>query len=136
MKKETQMYLAILEEAKRLSGEKGYNGWSYQDISETIKITKASIHHHFPKKQDLGCALVRHHRDLIRAHLKDIDTQCSHPQDKLQALANLYSQIVEKANSACPCGMLLADLTTLPEALQEEIKDFFSLIIKLGSKKS
>jgi hypothetical protein len=70
--------------------------------------------------------LVRHHRDLIRAHLKDIDSQWSQPQDKLQALANLYSQIVEKANSACPCGMLLADLTTLPEVLQEEIKYFFA----------
>jgi TetR/AcrR family transcriptional regulator, transcriptional repressor for nem operon len=126
MQNETQMFLGILEEAKRLSGEKGYNGWSYQDISNTIKITKASIHHHFPKKQDLGCAIVRHHRQLINTRLQAIDSQYKNTTDKLEALIELYAQILENGNGVCPCGMLLADMMTLPDVVQLEIKDFFA----------
>ena len=126
MKNETQMFLAILDEAKRLSGEKGYNGWSYQDISDAIKISKASIHHYFAKKQDLGCAIVRHHRQLIRTRLQAINAQCKNSKDKLKALVDLYAEILENGISVCPCGMLLADMMTLPEALQSEIKDFFA----------
>jgi len=74
----------------------------------------------------LGCAIVRHHRQLILTRLHTIDTHCKKAKDKMKGLIELYAQILEKGNSACPCGMLLADMMTLPEALQSEIRDFFA----------
>ncbi|HIE19064.1 TPA: TetR/AcrR family transcriptional regulator, partial [Candidatus Bathyarchaeota archaeon] len=35
----------------------GYGGFSYSDLSKALGITKASIHHHFPSKEELGLAV-------------------------------------------------------------------------------
>jgi len=43
----------ILDIAEKLILTRGYNGFSYQDISETIGIRKASIHYHYPLKENL-----------------------------------------------------------------------------------
>jgi len=43
----------LLEIASSLIRQKGINGMSYQHLSDKIGIRKASIHYHFPKKDDL-----------------------------------------------------------------------------------
>jgi len=39
----------ILDTAQALAQVRGYNGFSYADISAELAITKPSIHHHFPR---------------------------------------------------------------------------------------
>ena len=46
----------ILDRAEALIQTRGYSAFSYQDISDTLGIRKASIHYHFPSKTDLGVA--------------------------------------------------------------------------------
>ena len=43
----------ILDVADDLIQRVGLNAMSYKHISDAIGIRKASIHHHFPKKEDL-----------------------------------------------------------------------------------
>ena len=45
---------SILDLAQEFIQVRGYNAFSYQDISDRLKIQKASIHHHFHSKEDLG----------------------------------------------------------------------------------
>ena len=52
----------ILEVATELVQTRGYNAFSYQDLSDRLGITKASIHHHFPSKEDLGIAVAEKYR--------------------------------------------------------------------------
>mgnify|MGYP001248422394 CR=1 FL=1 len=52
----------LLNEADHLMRERGYSAFSYADLSKSIGITKASIHHHFPTKDVLGEQVV------IQAH--------------------------------------------------------------------
>ncbi|MEF9673014.1 TetR family transcriptional regulator [Pseudomonas sp. PCH446] len=40
----------IADYAQSLLALGGYNSFSYADIAERVRITKASIHHHFPSK--------------------------------------------------------------------------------------
>ena len=44
----------ILDIAERLVQTRGYNGFSYADIAQALKVTKASLHYHYPAKADLG----------------------------------------------------------------------------------
>ncbi len=46
----------ILEHTDDLIQKHGYKGFSYADLSKRLGIAKASIHHHFPSKEDLGIA--------------------------------------------------------------------------------
>ena len=57
----------ILDVAQDLIQRLGVNGMSYKDISEVVGIRKASIHSHFPKKDDLFISLAR---TIQRPHSK------------------------------------------------------------------
>ncbi|PGY05869.1 TetR/AcrR family transcriptional regulator, partial [Bacillus sp. AFS031507] len=47
----------IIDLAMQLIQQKGYVAFSYDDISKQLGVTKASIHYHFEKKEDLGAAI-------------------------------------------------------------------------------
>ena len=48
----------ILDVAERLVQTRGFNGFSYADIAEALRVTKASLHYHFPSKAELGRRLI------------------------------------------------------------------------------
>ena len=48
----------ILDVAERLVQTRGFNGFSYADIAAELKISKPSLHYHFPSKAALGEALI------------------------------------------------------------------------------
>ena len=47
--------------ADELFRTKGYNAFSYSDISKPLGIKNAAIHYHFPNKRDLANEIVRFH---------------------------------------------------------------------------
>ncbi|MCA8089277.1 TetR/AcrR family transcriptional regulator, partial [Burkholderia cenocepacia] len=49
---------ALVQAGEGLMRSMGYAAFSYADLAETVGIRKASIHHHFPTKEDLGVAIV------------------------------------------------------------------------------
>ena len=65
--------MRILSEAQRLVQMRGFNGFSYADIAETLGVTKASLHYHFPSKAELGRRLIDRYREDFLAALRAID---------------------------------------------------------------
>lgn len=59
----------IVEQTRLLLATGGYHGFSYADISERVRIGKASIHHHFPTKADLVLVVIKRHREQARTGL-------------------------------------------------------------------
>ena len=59
----------ILDVAERRMRMSGYNAVSFRDIAGEIGIKSASLHYHFPKKADLGLALVERYSDNLRSAL-------------------------------------------------------------------
>ena len=53
----------MLDIAERLAQTRGFNGFSYSDIAAELGIAKASLHHHFATKADLGRALMQRYSD-------------------------------------------------------------------------
>ena len=60
---------ALIRTAEQLMRTRGYSAFSYADLSESVGIRKASIHHHFPTKEDLGKALVEEYIERVRVEL-------------------------------------------------------------------
>lgn len=118
--------IRILDAAEFLVQTRGYNGFSYADIAERVGIRTASIHYHFPSKGDLGREVVARHRAAFRRRLVEIDREGLDPPAKLAAYARMYRDVLLDGERMCLCGMLAADVTTLPEPVRVEVDGFFA----------
>lgn len=114
----------ILDVAERLVQVQGWNGFSYADISAELHITKASLHHHFATKVDLGRALIGRYREGFCQALDRIYTSNATSSSMLEQYAQLYTNVLRK-DRMCLCGMLAADFETLPKAMRRGVTDFF-----------
>src|SRR5215212_1986418 len=114
----------ILDVAERLVQTRGFNGFSYADIADALKVTKASLHYHFPAKADLGKRLIERYERNFLAALEQIDREARDGREKLRRYAGIYGDVV-RANRMCLCGMLAAEFGTLPEAMRDELRHFF-----------
>jgi len=115
----------ILDVAQELVQTRGYNGFSYADISAALKIRKASIHHHFPTKADLGKRLVERYHDAFRGRLDEIAREAPDARARLRRYAQVYADVLRQDGRMCLCGMLAADFTTLPRPLRDALRRFF-----------
>ena len=52
----------IMDRAAHLLMNRGFNGFSYRDISSHLGVKNAAVHYHFPAKADLAMALVDEYR--------------------------------------------------------------------------
>jgi TetR/AcrR family transcriptional repressor of nem operon len=116
---------AILDIAQRLVQTRGYNGFSFKDIAISLGIRTASIHYHFPSKTDLGVSLASRYRERFMADLNGIRVKVSAPATQLRRFARLFQSTFEVDSRLCLCGMLSAEIATLPEPVAAEVEVFF-----------
>ncbi|MBA4181924.1 MAG: TetR/AcrR family transcriptional regulator [Anaerolinea sp.] len=114
----------VLDVAEAMAQTRGFNGFSYADISAEVGITKASLHYHFRTKADLGRSLIARYRGAFRAALDAITASGGSALERLHAYVLLYASVV-RDDRMCLCGMFAAEYRTLPAAMQEEIRGFF-----------
>lgn len=115
----------ILDVAQSMVRNRGYSAFSYADIAKEIGIRKASIHYHFPAKDDLVKELVIRYRDILSRKCSQIEQQKITPQEQLRKFVNLYRDGLRE-NQICLCGMLTADFVVLNSDIQAELKKFFA----------
>lgn len=113
----------ILDVAQDLVRCRGYSAFSYADISKQVGIRKASIHYHFPSKEELGQELVKRYRTAFQQKLKAIEQSESDPRQQLQQFVGLYRSGLSECQM-CLCGMLSAEIEVLPNSVQEEVRAF------------
>ena len=114
----------ILDVAERLVQTRGFNGFSYADIAEALKVTKASLHYHFRGKADLGASLIERYERNFLAALATIDAEAPDARMKLRRYAAIYGSVL-RADRMCLCGMLAAEFGTLPEPMRADLRHFF-----------
>jgi TetR/AcrR family transcriptional repressor of nem operon len=116
----------ILDVAERLVQTRGFNGFSYADIAEALRVTKASLHYHFPSKADLGRRLIERYETAFLAALRAIEAGRAEPRAQLKRYAQIYADVL-RDDRMCLCGMLASDYATLPKAMKEEVRHFFDV---------
>jgi TetR/AcrR family transcriptional repressor of nem operon len=114
----------ILDIAERLLQTRGYNAFSYADIAQSLHITKASLHYHFPTKAELGKRLIERYEQSFLQALADIDKTSTNSKEKLRQYVDLYMKVLHD-DRMCLCGMLAAEYATLPKPMRAELKHFF-----------
>jgi len=114
----------ILDVAERLMQVRGYNGFSYADIASTLRVTKASLHYHFPSKAELGTRLMECYTHGFLAALAEIDATSTSARERLERYISIYSDVLAN-NRMCLCGMLAAEYATLPKSIKAEVTRFF-----------
>jgi len=111
----------ILSAAADLLQRRGFTSFSYQDLSDQLGITKATIHHHFPNKEDLGVALTTLFRERQAAMLANIDATCSRPSDRLEAFWERTARSCSEGDKICAVGALHCEHNVLPERVARGI---------------
>ena len=112
----------IISTALELLKTHGYENFSYLDIANQLGITKASIHHHFPKKPDLGVALCEAIQTWHKVEFGKILMMKSDAKAKLAIYINGMHRFACAKNKICPLSSLQADITLLPEEMRLALK--------------
>lgn len=113
----------IVDLAADLLRIKGFEGFSYQDLANTLGIRKASIHHHFAKKEDLGLALCDWTRDWLVEGLEHFDAKGVDAWDRLARYVRGATKHMMNGEKRCPLSSLHGDLPLLPASMQMRIKE-------------
>lgn len=117
---------ALLTEAEKLMRTRGYAAFSYADLSERVGIRKASIHHHFPTKEDLGTALIDGYLERFVGELESLAARSISPKRKLLTYGDLFASSLKDGQMPL-CGALAADAAYLPVSMQQRTTKFFEL---------
>lgn len=114
----------ILDHAITLMMLRGYNGFSYRDLSELVGVKTSSIHYYFPSKDDLVLEAVGVYSNEVLASINAIDPAL--PADaKLGKYTKLFGRTLGDGDQICLCGMLAADIETLPDSVRQAVQAFF-----------
>src|SRR6201994_10369 len=132
----------ILKAANTLLIDRGYSAFSYADIADTVQIRKASIHHHFPTKAGLVVAVLRRHRTRISEGMAALDQQVENPLLRIRNYFKYWEGCIEGSTlSFCIGALLGAEMPSLPEEVQAEVRLHFSMLtewfertLRAGSK--
>ncbi|MCR6639188.1 MAG: TetR/AcrR family transcriptional regulator [Sporocytophaga sp.] len=116
---------SIVNIADDLIRRRGYNAFSYNDISKVLAVKNAAIHYHFPTKSDLGVAVIDLHIQKIDHFIKGV-APLSEPE-KVEAFLNIYEQI-QINKKVCLVGTLATDWDTIDDKIQQKLIVFVNIV--------
>lgn len=103
---------------------RGFNGFSYRDLAELVGVKTSSIHYYFPAKDDLILEAVNTYSSESLAEMYAIDS--SLPADaRLDRYTRMFGKVLGDGDQICLCGMLAADIASLPENVKQAVQSFF-----------
>lgn len=110
-----------IEEGRSLLQKLGFNGFSFQDIANSIGIKKPSLYAHFSSKEDLGLEMIAHYRnDFVswaERHKGDPILE------QIEGLFRIFNRFAKDQNKMCPLTVLSAEYETLPQSMQRALSE-------------
>lgn len=123
----------LLKYAFDLVQERGINAMSYSDLSDAIGIKKASIHYHFPRKEDLINELLSYcEEDYGKRYEAVVSSELS-PEEKLMAIGDIYSQGV-RDNKICLINILSAEKDSLENKSVKHLENAIDRTVRIFEK--
>lgn len=120
----------IMDRAAQLLTSRGFNGFSYRDISSHLGVKNAAIHYHFPAKADLALALVDEYRQTLRKRTSEFMAYGGSALQQMEGLFIFTSRQCELGRCICPFGAFSIDYNELPEAVRQATASFMDDSIK------
>lgn len=124
----TDTRTALLDSAETAARARGFDGFSYADLSADVGIRKASIHHHFPTKAALATAMIARYHDRFEGLCHDIDAQHPTGGARLLALIHTYREALEGGRSLCLCVAFSVSRDRLPKDVPQALGRFRAMM--------
>jgi len=115
---------ALLDSAEQLARSRGFDAFSYADLSDEVGIRKASIHHHFPTKADLAHALITRYSENFAAALSSIASVARSGGDRLRGYLDAYRSALLGGRAVCLCVAFSAGRESLADPVLAELNAF------------
>jgi TetR/AcrR family transcriptional repressor of nem operon len=124
--KDIETRTRILDTAQDLIQRLGVNAMSYQHISDVVGIRKASIHHHFPTKENLIDIVLERYSTYFFDLVDDILQGKLSSREKLQKYIDLFAATLNSdcGDKACLYGMIGAEIETLGMGSAAKVRHF------------
>jgi AcrR family transcriptional regulator len=116
----------IVTLATDLVRDKGFNAFSFQDISRLVGIKTASIHYYFPTKADLALAVLASQTEFLDEQIQDASEET--PLEELLSFFSIYDDICTR-NQVCIVGSMATDLHTLEPQVAAALKLFTDKVL-------
>ena len=114
----------ILDAAERRARTGGYNGFSFRDVAADVGVKSASVHYHFPTKEDLGEAVADRYVDRMREFLGEPGVLSA--DAALDRVVGIFVEANETDDLMCLCAVFAAESGVLPAIIGTHINRFFS----------
>lgn len=128
MEKDTTTRLLDAAEYRMRRG--GYNSVSFRDLASDTDIKSSSVHYHYPKKEDLGVALIGRYTERFFDALMVASSKAQTPKEKLHAFRKVYRGALYEDKAVCLCGLLGAEMAGLLPSLVDGVTSFFEANVK------
>lgn len=125
MEKQLNVKDQILDTAEQLIQTRGFNDFSFRDLAQAVGIKSPSIHHHYRTKEDLGVAVTARYTSRFIQKLKAEQKKTSNPKKLINFYIMMFRQSLVAHKQMCLCGMLGAEIDSLPTLVAKETKVFF-----------
>lgn len=123
----------ILELGEDLILTKGYNAFSYQDISKELGIKNAAVHYYFPAKENLVTSVVKNNILRFEEMVDNMNTRMFDEISQLDAFLKIYAKS-NREEKICLLGSLGPDFNTLAEITRKELQKMSVKIVNWLSK--
>lgn len=128
----------IVAVAAQLFQQRGYHGFSYQHVAETLNVRSAAVHYYFPAKADLGEAVIAVMREDFGWWARQVGERRLHGAERIERFLALESRYVSDAK-VCPLGVAGVEFEGLPDAMRaqaalllEEVTAFLESALATG----
>ena len=113
--------------ARALIATRGYNGFSYADIADSVGITKASIHHHFPSKAELVRSVVAAYAARRASGWRRSARKVPDPAARAcSAWTGFWQQCLrDRTLPFCICAMLATEMPAIPAEVGVQVRGHF-----------
>lgn len=122
---------ALLDAAERAVRSRGFDGFSYADLSEDVGIRKASIHYHFSTKAELSAALMKRYRETLQSACEEIEGSSLKAAEQLSKLIEIYRLAMSEGDSLCLCVAFIGSRESLSPAAIDEITEFRKMVLNV-----
>ena len=118
----------ILELGEELILTKGYNGFSYYDISTAMGIKNAAVHYYFPSKENLGTSILKTNIQRFDEMVENMNNREFDEKHQLESFMKIYVKS-NRDNRICLIGSLGTDINTLNDPMREELQNLVERIV-------
>lgn len=112
----------ILKEGRSLLQKHGYNGFSFQDIANTLDIKKPSVYDHFSSKEELILAILQYYTESFDIWSDSVANL--EPLQQIRKVFDIFYSFSCDKRKVCPVLALTADTHVLTPKIQNQMKLF------------